>query len=102
MHISAVLGCCQSAGVLSQVVHNKAISKKAKVAFFNSYALGQIAKLFGRREEQIEIIDESEAASTGTKLTLMCEFVHGFLIDLCCSQQTGIAFPCKQPISPGR
>ena len=81
-------------------MNNKAVTKKAKVSFFSSYALRQIAQLFGRHEEEIEIMESD--GSDGTKLTPLRQFVHYFLTELCCSQQTGIVFPCRQPVYPGR
>jgi hypothetical protein len=82
-----------------EVVNNKAVTKKTKVSFFTSYALYQIALLLGRHEEEIEIIESN--GLDGTK-TLLRKFAYSFLTELCCSQQTGIVFPCQQPVYPGR
>eukprot|EP00118_Oscarella_pearsei_P013623 m.110471 g.110471 ORF g.110471 m.110471 type:complete len:1895 (+) comp37396_c0_seq1:90-5774(+) len=76
------------------VLEKKSVSKKTKVLFFSSQCLSYLVKLYQRTEEQLEIV-----GSDGSSIPMdFRDYLHKFLLKLCCSPDKGLAFVIRSPV----
>uniref|UniRef100_S4RZR1 URB1 ribosome biogenesis homolog n=1 Tax=Petromyzon marinus TaxID=7757 RepID=S4RZR1_PETMA len=75
-----------------KVVENPGVSKTQKVRFFTAAILNQIAGVF--KWDGVDDVSDETTTTDGSEAgrALVCDLAYDFLLHLCCSVKTGIAF----------